>query len=78
MPTSKPPLSYKITFCLTPLTPPTKPLRPKPGRGAGDIQDLAEEGGAIGNNILLNAFDIRRPTLVITDASGDGFDHILL
>ena len=33
---------------------------------------------AMGKNILLNAFDVERSTLVITDASADGFGHILM
>ena len=33
---------------------------------------------AMGKNILLNAFDVTRRTLVITDASADGFGHILM
>ena len=33
---------------------------------------------AMGKNILLNAFDVDRRTLVITDASADGFGHILM
>ena len=33
---------------------------------------------AMGNNILLNAFDVKRRTLVITDASGEGFGHIMM
>ena len=33
---------------------------------------------AMGNNILLNSFDVTRRTLVITDASADGFGHILM
>ena len=33
---------------------------------------------AIGNSILLNLFDVTKRSLVITDASGDGFGHILL
>ena len=33
---------------------------------------------AIGKNILLKAFDVTRRTLVITDASADGFGHILM
>ena len=33
---------------------------------------------AMGKNILLNAFDAERTTLVITDASADGFGHILM
>ena len=32
----------------------------------------------MGKNILLNAFDVERRTLVITDASADGFGHILM
>ena len=31
---------------------------------------------AMGNNILLNAFDVTKRTLFITDASGEGFGHI--
>ena len=33
---------------------------------------------AMGNNLLLNAFDVTKRTLVITDASGEGFGHILM
>ena len=33
---------------------------------------------AMGKNMLLNAFDVTRRTLVITDASADGFGHILM
>ena len=33
---------------------------------------------AIGRNILQNSFDVNRETLVNTDATGDGFGHILL
>ena len=33
---------------------------------------------AMGNSILLNWFDVTKRSLVITDASGDGFGHILL
>ena len=33
---------------------------------------------AMGNNILLNAFDVTKRTLAITDASGEGFGHILM
>ena len=33
---------------------------------------------AMGKNILLNAFDVTRRTLVITDASADGFGLILM
>ena len=32
----------------------------------------------MGNNILLNAFGVTKKTLVITDASGDGFGHTLM
>ena len=32
----------------------------------------------MGKNILLNAFDVKRKILVITDASADGFGHILM
>ena len=31
---------------------------------------------AMGNNILLNSFDVTRRSLVITDASGQGFGHV--
>ena len=33
---------------------------------------------AMGNDLLLNAFDISKRTLTITDASGEGFGHILM
>ena len=33
---------------------------------------------AMGNNILLNEFDVTKITLVITDAFGEGFSHILM
>ena len=33
---------------------------------------------AIGVNILLNSFNVNRRSLVVTNASGDGFGHILL
>ena len=33
---------------------------------------------AMGHNILLKAFDVTRRTLVITDASAEGFRHILM
>ena len=33
---------------------------------------------AMGHSILLNWFDVTKRSLVITDASGDGFGHILL
>ena len=33
---------------------------------------------SMGKNILLNAFDVTRRTLVIRDASTDGFGHILM
>lgn len=32
----------------------------------------------MGNNILLNAFDATKRTLVITDASGEGFGYIMM
>ena len=32
---------------------------------------------AMGKNIILNGFDVTRRTLVFTDASGEGFGHIL-
>ena len=32
---------------------------------------------AMVDSILLNSFDVNRKSLVITDASGDGFGHIL-
>ena len=33
---------------------------------------------AIGVNILLNSFNVNMRSLVVTNASGDGFGHILL
>ena len=33
---------------------------------------------AMGNSILLNSFDVTKSSLIITDASGDGFCLILL
>ena len=33
---------------------------------------------AMGKNILLNAFDVKRRTLAITNASASGFGHILM
>ena len=33
---------------------------------------------AIGNNILLNSFDVNRRSLIIKNASGEGFGHILM
>ena len=32
----------------------------------------------MGKNILLNPFDVNRRSLVITDASGEGFGHTLM
>ena len=32
----------------------------------------------IGKNIILNIFDVEKPSLVVTDVSGDGFNYILL
>ena len=37
-----------------------------------------EFDAAMGNNILINLFDIKRRSLVITVASEDGFGHILM
>ena len=67
-------------------------LRSRPSGRTGKIWEAAEkecdihsgrenyEGAkkAMGNNILLNAFDPTKRTLVITDASGEGFGHILM
>ena len=33
---------------------------------------------AMGNNLLLNAFDVTKRTLVITNASGEEFGQILM
>ena len=33
---------------------------------------------AMGNSILLNSFDVKRRSLVITDASASGFGYILM
>ena len=33
---------------------------------------------AMGNNIILNVLDVTKRSLVITDASGEGFGHILM
>ena len=41
-------------------------------------QEFEAAKTAMGNNILLNAFDVTKRTLVITDASGEGFGHILM
>ena len=31
----------------------------------------------MGESILLNSFEVNRKSLVVTDASGDGFGHIM-
>ena len=41
-------------------------------------EELKKTKQAIGDNILLNNFCTKRATVVITDASGDGFAFILL
>ena len=41
-------------------------------------EELERTKQAIGDNILLNNFCMKRATVVITDASGDGFAFILL
>ena len=67
-------------------------LRSRPSGRTGRIWEAAEkecdihsgrendEGAkkAMGNNILLNAFDATKRFLVITDASGEGFGHIMM
>ena len=67
-------------------------LRSRPSGRTGRIWEAAEkecdihsgrendEGAkkAMGNNILLNAFDATKRTLVITDASGEAFGHIMM
>ena len=67
-------------------------LRSRPSWRTGRIWEAAEkecdihsgrendEGAkkAMGNNILLNAFDATKRTLVITDASGEAFGHIMM
>ena len=43
------------------------------------LEDFDAAKAAMGEkNILLNAFDLTRRTLVITDASAEGFGHILM
>ena len=42
------------------------------------VKEFEAAKEAMGKNILLYAFDITRRTLVITDASADGFGHILM
>ena len=42
------------------------------------VKEFEAAKEAMGKNILLNAFDVTRRTLVITDASADGFGHILM
>ena len=41
-------------------------------------EEFEAEKAAIWKNIILNAFDVTRRTLVITDASGEGLRHILM
>ena len=41
-------------------------------------REYEEAKVAIGNNIIHNKFDIKTPILVVTEASGDRFRHILL
>ena len=67
-------------------------LRSRPSGRTGRIWEAAEkecdihsgrendEGAkkAMGNNILLNAFDATKRTLVITDASCEGFWNIMM
>ena len=42
------------------------------------LEEFEAAKKAMGNNILLNTFNVTRRTLVITDASGEGFGHILM
>ena len=42
------------------------------------VKEFEAAKEAMGKNILLNAFDVTRRTLVITDASADGLGHILM
>ena len=42
------------------------------------MEELKAAKEAMGRNILLNSFDVTRRTLVITDASANGFGHILM
>ena len=42
------------------------------------MQEFEAAKNATGKNFLLNAFDVTRRTLVITDASAEGFGHILM
>ena len=42
------------------------------------IEEFELQKAAKGRNILQNSFDVNKRSLVVTDASGDGFGHILL
>ena len=42
------------------------------------LEEFETAKAAMGKNILLNAFDVARRTLVTTDASAEGFGHILM
>ena len=42
------------------------------------MEEFAVAKKAMGKNILLNVFDVTRRTLVISDASAEGFGHILM
>ena len=44
----------------------------------GKMKEFDSAKKEIGNNILLNSFDVTRRSLVITNASGKGFGHILM
>ena len=42
------------------------------------IEEFELPKAAKGRNILQNSFDVNKRSLVVTDASGDEFGHILL
>ena len=42
------------------------------------MKELEAAKKTMGNNILLNAFNVTKRTLVITDASGEGFGQLLM
>ena len=42
------------------------------------VEEFEATKKAMGQNILLNSFDVTRKTLCITDASAEGFGHILM
>ena len=42
------------------------------------LEEIDAAKAALGKNILLNAFDVTRRPLVITDASAEGIGHILM